>query len=164
MKIFRIAVLLVVLLSVVFSVQATTVVYMDFDGDPTFPSLTYAFNTHGLGVFNGFAFGLSAAESDQVKSNILTLVREDFADYDVEFTTNAADPHDYTWGIDNSYYMWKEPYDTSFEDDLYWGCPWGFTCYRLYGKTANNPLDRRRRSSGGCAPPGERLGSFVPPG
>jgi len=141
MKIFRIAVLLVVLLSVVFSVQATTVVYMDFDGDPAFPSLTYASKTNGLGVFNGFAFGLSAAESDQVKSNILTLVREDFADYDIEFTTNAADPHDYTWGIDNSYYMWKEPYDTSFEDDLYWGCPGGYTCYRLYGKTANNPGD-----------------------
>lgn len=139
MKIFRIAILLVVLLSVMFSVQATTVVYMDFDGNPAFPSITYASKTNGLGVFDGSAFGLSAAEADQVKANILTLVQEDFADYDVEFTTDPADPHDFTWGIDDSYYMWKEPDDLSFEADLYWGCPSGFTCYRLYGKSANNP-------------------------
>jgi hypothetical protein len=140
MKVLRVLLLVTVILLAVSSVQATTVVLLNFDGDATFPSLTYDAKTNGLGVFDGSVVGLSPSDADAVKVNILTLLQQDYAPYDIQFITDPNLPHDKTWGLDDSYYMWKEPYDFS-TPDLYFGCPMGYSCFRLYGKTSNNPGD-----------------------
>jgi Thrombospondin type 3 repeat len=141
MKILRILLLLTVLLLAVSSVQATKIILLNYDGDAAFPSLTYDTKTPGLAVFDGSAFGLSPSEANTVKNSIVTLVQQDYAPYDIAFTTDKNAPHDYQWGLDDSYYMWKVPYDFTTPDLYHNGCPFGYTCYRLYGKTANNPGD-----------------------
>jgi hypothetical protein len=96
-------------------------------------------NTAGLDPFSASAFGLSVPQADTVKTNILTLVKADFAPYDIDFITDITQPHDYTWGIDDTAYVFTDgpvfPYVN----------PWGACpeppCHRLFGKASNNPGD-----------------------
>ena len=141
MKVLRVLLLAAVILLVVSSVQAAKVVLLNFDGDATFPSLTSQSVTYGLAPFTGSAFSLSASDADAVKANILTLVEADYAPYDINFITDKSLPHDYEWGVDDSANVYTEgpPYYLSV--DPYSPCPSGYTCHRLFGKTANNPGD-----------------------
>lgn len=118
---------------------ATTIVYMDFDGDTLFPSLTWQEDSTGLDPFAGSVFGLNATQLDAVVATILGLVVEDFQAYDIDFVTDTTGLSSwYTWGIDDSAYVYSgPPYD---EIDPSVPCPTAF-CARLYGKAANTPGD-----------------------
>ncbi|MEQ6342374.1 MAG: PEP-CTERM sorting domain-containing protein [Gammaproteobacteria bacterium] len=89
--------------------NATAYVLMDFDGNAAFPSLTYQSNTAGLASFTGSAFGLNAAQRDTVANNIMSLVSQDYASYDISFVTNTGGLASwYTWGIDDSAYVFSQ--------------------------------------------------------
>lgn len=120
--------------------KATTYVLMDFDGDALFPSLTYQANTAGLAGFTGSAFGLSAADRDAVVASIMTLVAADYAAYDISFVTDTTGLSSwYTWGIDDSAYVFSQflPNPGVYDPiNPYAACPGGAygDCFRLYGK------------------------------
>ena len=67
------------------------VVFMNFDGDAAFPSITVSHNTAGLAAFTGSAFGASnlPAHEAAIETAMLALVAADFAPYNVTFTTTA---------------------------------------------------------------------------
>lgn len=119
--------------------KATTYVLMDFDGDALFPSLTYQANTAGLAGFTGSAFGLDAAGRDAVVAQIMTLVAADYAAYDISFVTDTTGLSSwYTWGIDDSAYVFSQFLPNAGYDPInpYAACPGGAygDCFRLYGK------------------------------
>ena len=123
-------------------------VYMDFDGDALFPSLTWQNDTTGLAGFTGSAFGLNAAQRDSVVSTVMTLVQEDYIDYDVDFVTDTTGLSSwYTWGVDDTAYTFSNtqptpaPGDPWVEINPYLPCPAGWGCARLFGKASNNPGD-----------------------
>ena len=129
---------------------ATTIVYMDFDGDTLFPSLTWQEDSTGLNPFAGSVFGLSATELDEVVAAILGLVIEDFQAYDISFVTDTTGLSSwYTWGIDDSAYVFSDnqptpaPGNNWEEIDPSVPCPTAggvsYGCKRLFGKAANTP-------------------------
>ena len=131
---------------------ATSIVYMDFDGDTLFPSLTWQEDSTGLDPFAGSVFGLNATQLDAVVATILGLVVEDFQLYDIDFVTDTTGLSSwYTWGIDDSAYVFSEsqptppPGDDWEEIDPSVPCPTAsgvsYDCHRLYGKAANTPGD-----------------------
>jgi hypothetical protein len=140
MKVLRVLLLVTIILLSVSSVQATKIVLLNYDGDAGFPSITWQMNTFGLDPFSGSAFGLTVPQANMVKTNILTYVKADFALYDINFITDKTQPHDYTWGIDDTAYVFTDgpvyPYVN----------PWGACpeppCHRLFGKASNNPGDK----------------------
>jgi hypothetical protein len=120
--------------------KATTYVLMDFDGDALFPSLTFQAPTAGLGGFTGSAFGLTGAERDDVVNQIMTLVAQDYAAYDISFVTDTTGLSSwYTWGVDDTAYVFSQflpnpgVYDPINPNAP---CPGGAygDCFRLYGK------------------------------
>lgn len=150
-----------------FPALATTYVYMDFDGDAAFPSITSQYNTAGLAGFTGSAFGLNLVQRDTVVSNILNLVAADYAPYDISFVTSTAGLSSWqTWGMDDTAYIATEKYD--WNTDAFLGfvdlpnrgigdaCPpnspgnYYMNCFRLYGK-ADPALDFARTWAGSFA-------------
>jgi uncharacterized protein DUF1566/thrombospondin type 3 repeat protein len=107
-------------------------VYMNFEGDPNFPSITYQHNTKGLGVFTGAPFVLPSPSNlrDTLVQTILQRVRQRYGDYDNIFFVTDANGLDffYTLGIDNSAYIYST-------DDC--KSPSGYC--RLYGKAGPHP-------------------------
>jgi len=103
--------------------QSTTV-YMAFDGDATFPSITVTHATAGLGDFTGSAFGISsAADTAYLENAILTLVRADYAAYNIDFVTSIPVSGTYqVWGIDDTAYTFSD------------FCGMTVECQRLFGK------------------------------
>lgn len=134
---------------------ATTIVYMDFDGDTLFPSLTWQEDTTGLDPFAGSAFGLNATQLDAVVATILGLALEDFQLYDIDFVTDTTGLSSwYTWGIDDSAYVFSNgqpdppigPNAPNYDEiDPSVPCPtvggYFYDCHRLFGKAANTPGD-----------------------
>ncbi len=102
----------------------TTYVYLNFDGNPNFPSITVQHFTLGLMPFTGSAFRLTPTERDLVKFKFVELLREDFQSFNIEFITevDGVDSY-YVWGIDDSSYIFEE----------------GGAYHRLYGRTGGNP-------------------------
>jgi hypothetical protein len=96
-------------------------------------------NTQGLAPLTLLEFGLTNAQADTVKANIRTLVDEDFAPYDIAFFTDKNFYHDFTWGIDDTAYVFT---DGPVYPDVnpFGACPEP-PCHRLYGKASNNPGD-----------------------
>jgi len=133
---------------------ATTIVYMDFDGDASFPSLTWQEVTTGLSAFTGSAFGLNATQRDSVVSSMMSLVLEDYQAWDIDFVTDTTGLSSwYTWGIDDSAYVFSEGQPTPpigpnapyyDEIDPYSPCPtvggFFYDCHRLYGKAMGGTL------------------------
>jgi hypothetical protein len=127
-----------------FSAGATTYVYMDYDGDPSFPRLTFQYDVGPLATFTGSEFragGFTAPDRSTVLSNISSFLYQDFSPYNIEFVTDTTGLLSYkTIGVDDKAYVFTNgpPYPII---DPSLPCPPGYTCYRLYGKTANSPGD-----------------------
>ena len=131
-----------------------TYVYMDFDGDAAFPSLTWQEDTTGLAAFTGSAFGLSTAQRDTVVTSIMSLVLDDYLPWDIDFVTDTTGLSSwYTWGVDDSAYVFSEGQPTPpigpsspyyDEIDPYVPCPtvggYFYDCHRLYGKAMGGTL------------------------
>jgi hypothetical protein len=85
--------------------QKPIVVKLEFDGDPSFPSLTVLRPTPGLAAFTGGNFGLTPAQRTDVVQRVMTLLQADYvgSGLNVEFVTQTAGISEfYTWGIDDS--------------------------------------------------------------
>jgi len=134
--------------------SATTTVYVDFDGDAAFPSLTYQANTAGLAAFTGSAFGLNAASLVNVENAILAGLAQDYAPYDIQFVTDATGLTPgtfYTWGIDDSAYVFANQVPNAPHAYLPMNaaapCPAQLDgvntngCSRLYGKALGGTTD-----------------------
>jgi hypothetical protein len=128
--------------------SATQIVYMDSDGDTSFPSLSWQNDTTGLAAFTGDAFELNTTQRNEVVASILALVIEDFQPYDIEFVTDTTGLVDYyTWGIDDTAYTYSnnqpaQPNGSYLEIDPYSPCPdLNWDCRRLFGKAENTSGD-----------------------
>lgn len=125
---------LILLLSFPANTQPTpspTVVYLNFEGDPTFPSVTSLRNTSGLAPFTGSAFRLATSERNEVVEKIVAMVRRDFKDFNIRLVTerSALSGDYYTWGIDDKAYIFAV-----FNSDEKF-----FDTFRLFGKAGGNP-------------------------
>jgi hypothetical protein len=157
---FRVQRLATTLLALAFSLSvaqrasATTMVLLDFDGDVAFPSLTYQANTAGLAAFTGSAFGLNAASLANVENIIMAGLAADYAPYDIAFVTDATGltPGSYyTWGIDDSAYVFANSVPSAPHAYLPMvasaPCPATLDgvntngCSRLYGKALGGTTD-----------------------
>jgi len=105
------------------------VVFMNFDGDSSFPSLTVFADTTGLARFTGSAFRLTPEEGDYVAQRIVERVRVDFKDFNIVFQIDPflTSSSRYTWGMDDSSYLFFEDIDGDGDEE------WG----RLYGKAGD---------------------------
>jgi hypothetical protein len=87
--------------------NTTIFVRLVFNGDPSFPSLTSFRSTAGLARFTGAAFGLNAAQREEVVDTIVARLKARYTAFDVEFVTGSEGPAaHYTWGIDDSAYLY----------------------------------------------------------
>jgi hypothetical protein len=127
-----------------FSAGATTYVYTDYDGDISFPRLTWQYDVGSLASFDGAAFragGFTAPEKSTLISNISTLLYQDFAPFDIEFVTDPSGLLSYkTIGVDDKAYVFSSGPNFPVVIDPFAPPPGGEASWsRLYGKTANSP-------------------------
>jgi hypothetical protein len=103
------------------------VVFMNFDGDAAFPSVTVSHNTAGLAAFTGSAFGSTnlAAHEAAIESAMLSLVAADYAPYNVSFSTTRPAGTigvDYVeYGIDDSAFTFSSQVNGTTEDNRLFG-------------------------------------------
>lgn len=106
-------------------------VFMNFEGDAAFPSITLSNPSGGLADFTGSAFGSTANEA-ALEARILALVLADFAPYSSNLTFTTTRPAG-TVGTDFFYYGID---DSAFTFDSIVGN--GQQDARLFGRV-NNP-------------------------
>jgi len=129
-----------------FSAEATTYVYTDYDGDATFPRLTWQYNVGALASFDGTRFraaGFTALEKSTIISNISTLLYQDFAPFNIQFVTDPSGLLSYkTIGVDDKAYVFSSGPNFPVVADPFSPPPAGEAgWFRLFGKTANSPGD-----------------------
>jgi|GEM_PF-4268383 len=153
-----------------FSAGATTYVYTDYDGDPTFPRLTWQYDVGALASFGGAAFragGFTAAEKGTVLSNISSFLYQDFAPYNIEFVTDTTGLLSYkTIGVDDKAYVFSYGPNYPVVIDPFLPPPAGEAGWgRLFGKTANSPGDTANDGTSIYFPDYSRIfgGSFTLP-
>ena len=106
-----------------------TYIFLNFEGDPDFPSLTTGRDTSGLARFNGSAFRITLPEQrNNLIQAILDRVRQHYIDFNVEISTTKppAGTDYYTLGMDDSPYIFVDLNTNALTK-------------RLYGKAGYNP-------------------------
>ena len=89
--------------------KAQLYVLLDFDGDVNFPNITWQHPFHGLNAFTGVSLGLPPHELQNLIQRIIGMVKHDYAPFDnVHFVTDTRGlAFWYTWGIDDSAYIFS---------------------------------------------------------
>lgn len=120
----------------------TIYVYLKFDGDAAFPSITTQRNTAGLAPFKGSAFNLPESQKTPLVNEIIERINEDYSSFgNLTFVTDPAGlDWYYSWGIDDRAYVFDTEEDhpnvALFPIDPHAPCPEGVVgiCGRLWGK------------------------------
>ncbi len=120
---FASAVALTAFLALPRPAAAAQIVFMNFNSFPFYPGITTDHFSDGLDGFTASAFTLTGGAdlgmAADIRNRILAFVREDFADFDIEFRTSRPPPPTpfVQWGMDDRAYTFKNDPVTDANDN-----------------------------------------------